>query len=324
MSAVTAITIQDEHHIQRIQPLPAELILGQTRSVLQAQVPAAIKIGLLPDAETIHALRDEIGGYPNIVCAPGIISSHGHSLLDEKGLHALRHSLLPQTRVLTIRCDAAEILLGMAIRTQDDMLTAAKTFTELGTEAVLLRGGHTVEGRLTALLYTADEHRFFSSPNMKGWQRHGVGGALSTAITVYLALGDDVFSAVSHAHTYVHSQIVYAVSSPEKPCRATDLYNQLMTLLSAHYQEAHDVAFYADRLCITTRYLGQITEKILGKSPKQIIADYLLQEALTLLGNSRMTIQEISHYLGFSSQASFCNFFRKQTGKTPSNHRLDL
>ena len=96
-----------------------------------------------------------------------------------------------------------------------------------------------------------------------------------------------------------------------------------MSIIAENYKSAHDVAFYAGRLSITTRYLCQVTDKAVGKSPKQIIAEYIMHEAVTLLENSRLTIQEISDSLGFSSQAMFSKFFRNNCGKSPTQVRKD-
>ena len=67
----------------------------------------------------------------------------------------------------------------------------------------------------------------------------------------------------------------------------------------------------------------RVTDKAVGKSPKQIIAEYIMHEAVTLLENSRLTIQEISDSLGFSSQAMFSKFFRNNCGKSPTQVRKD-
>ena len=97
-----------------------------------------------------------------------------------------------------------------------------------------------------------------------------------------------------------------------------------MSLVAEHYREAHDVSFYADKLCITPRYLSQTTDKAVGKSPKQIIADYLMSEAKSYLDTTRLTVQEIADKLGFSSQALFCKFFRNQEKTSPSEYRSRL
>lgn len=137
-------------------------------------------------------------------------------------------------------------------------------------------------------------------------------------------MGDGVPDAVRNAHEFVHSRIVYSVGGNGKRLRPADIYNAFMNHLSNNYQRAHDVAFYADRLCITPRYLSQITDKVVGKSPKQIIADYLMGEARRYLETTRFSVQEIADKLGFSSQALFCKFFRNQSAISPTEYRNRL
>ena len=148
-----------------------------------------------------------------------------------------------------------------------------------------------------------------------------MGSALAAAITTRLGMGDDVPTAINNAHKYVHSRVVYAVSDAKQSLRATDIYNEMMSLVAAHYQKEHSVAFYADKLNITTRYLSKVTDNTVGKSPKQVISDYIINEAKMLLDNSRLTIQEISDKLGFSSQTIFSKFFKEQEKLTPTEYR---
>src|SRR3712207_9480495 len=100
----------------------------------------------------------------------------------------------------------------------------------------------------------------------------------------------------------------------------TTLFRSL-SHLAANYQTAHDVKFYADKLCITSRYLSLITDKVVSKSPKQVIDDYVMNQAKVLLESSRMTIQEVAGKLGFSSQAMFCRYFKHYEGRTPTEFR---
>ena len=112
-----------------------------------------------------------------------------------------------------LKCTDAEIILGRRITTDEDMTEAAKSLLEMGAEWVLLRGGTYIQGRINALLMGKDYQRFFSSVNIDGWQKHGVGGTLSTAIATHLAFGEEVTLAIAHAHDYLHSQVVYAEST---------------------------------------------------------------------------------------------------------------
>lgn len=326
VTTVTCVSIHDAAHT--MYDLPSNIVVGQTASIVSDVHPRAIKIGLVRDAETIRLLRNEIIGCPRLVVAPGIYASDGSLMVDDDAIAALVRYLVPEAMLLMLRCRDAEKMLNIRIATDDDMLLAAKRFHQMGAQWVMLRGGHHSEGRLTALLYGADptnddttpppSHRFFTSYNTEGWQRHGVGGALSAAIATRLAMGDDVPEAVSNAHNYMHSQVVYVRETKDNSQqRPNDIYNQFVSLLTEHYATSHSVAFYADKLCITTRYLNQVTAKVVGSTPKQIISNHLVFEAKKYLLNTRLNIQEIALKLGFTSEMSFCTFFRRETGKSP-------
>ncbi|MBR6129738.1 MAG: bifunctional hydroxymethylpyrimidine kinase/phosphomethylpyrimidine kinase [Bacteroidaceae bacterium] len=312
--AVTAVTYAGDY------ALPSDVVLKQVAESISALHPKAIKVGLVTDSETVRLLRGEVIACRRLVVAPGIFDSDGKQLVSDEVIDAFARYLIPEALLLMLRCKDAEKLLGISIKTDDDMLEAARLLHEMGAEWVLLRGARHIKGRLIALLYSQNKTQFFSSYNTEGWQRHGVAGALSAAITTRLGMGDDVPTAIRNAHDFIHSQVVYA-KPDEMGGRSIDIYNRFVSLVAEHYRSAHDVAFYADRLCITTRYLSQVTDNVVAKSPKQIIADYLLSEAKTYLGTTRLTIQEIADRLGFSSQALFCKFFKSQEKTSPSEYR---
>lgn len=321
LTAITAVSVQNLHKIKELHYINTSLVTEQVSAIIKNQHPNALKIGLIGKVETICALHREIVGCRNIVLDPGILMSSGQQTMDTATIPTYLSYLVPYASLLMLKCNEAELLLGMKILSDDDMLSAAKRLTDIGAKWVLLRGGSHIEGQLTALLYGSGMQKFFSSYNTEGWQRHGVSSALSTAIATRLGLGDDMPSAIEHAHEYIHSQVVYALNPLPLSPRGRDIFNQFMSLISDNYQNAHDVNFYADKLCITTRYLNRITTKIVGKSPKQVISDYLIQEAKTLLSASRLTIQEVTERLGFSSQAMFCRFFKNVEGIPPSSLR---
>lgn len=321
LTAATCIVMPGQNGTEDIVNFPTPLIEKQITAIRHSNHPRAVKVGLVRSADSAIAIAHSIIGCRNIVVAPGIMASSGTQLVNDDTVTAIRHHLIPQASLLVLRQAEAEKILGTRIVTDQDMLTAAQTFIQMGTEYVLLRGGRIQEGRVTALLMGAEHQQFFNSYNIEGWKQHGVGGALSTAITTRLGMGDNVPTAISNAHEYVHSRIVYAVSQDSKRLRPADIYNTFMNLLSDNYQTAHDVTFYADRLNITTRYLSQITGQTVSKSPKHIIAEFLISKATQQLENSRLSIKEISDQLGFSNSAVFCKFFRQQTLISPSEYR---
>ena len=327
LTAATCIVMQNDREIRDAVDFPPYIVRQQIESIVGDFHPRVAKIGLVRNPDTVRVIAEETVGCRSIVVAPGIMSSNGTQLIEDETVEAIRQYLIPRATLLVLRQIEAERILGCSISTNEDMSAAARRLCEMGAESVMLRGARITNGRLVALLYIKNEDEngegtFFSSYNIEGWQQHGVGGALSSAIATRLAMGDDVPTAISKAHEYVHSRIVYSVKSDSKRLRPADIYNEFMNLLTDNYQSAHDVAFYANRLNVTTRYLSQITHDTVSKTPKQIIADYLMNETRQLLENSRLSIKEISDALGFSSVALFCKFFRQQQGQTPTDYRL--
>ncbi len=340
LTAITSITIQDASGIQRILDLPTDLVVAQTSAIIAESHPKAVKVGMVRNVDAINLIGREIVGCKNIILAPGVLSSQGEALMSPEAIEAWKRFLIPQASLLLIRCSEAETMLGIRIEKDEDMVEAAKRFVAMGAQYVMLRGAHIYDDMLTALLYgpedaarsksestyvTKDniryEAKFFSSHNLAGWQKHGVGGALSSAIATRLAKGDSMNDAITNAHSYIHSQLVYSVSSNTQNLRPADLYNQYMSLIAANYRTMHEVRYYADKLAITTRYLSQVTSKVVGKTPKELLADYIVNETCILLSTTRLSIQQISNELGFSSQSLFCKYFSRVKGCSPSEWR---
>ncbi len=323
LTAITSVTAQDSVGVRRTIEVPTDIVIGQIRAVYGNIPPKAIKIGMIGNANTIRMVRDEIIACKNIVCSLVIHSSDGTRLIGEFATDAMIRHIIPVSRLLVMKCVDAETVLGVKINTDDEMLRAAESLHEMGAEWVMLRGGKIQEGRVTALLLGKESHTFFSSFNTEGWRKHGIAGALSSAITTRLAFGDDVPTAVSNAHKYMHSQVVYATKGANK-LRPQELYNRFITILPEHYVKEHEVSFYASYLAISPRYLSQITRQTIGKSPKAIIDEFIFEKACKLLLNTSLSIQEISIRLGFSSPILFSRFIKQKSGLTPKNVRGEV
>lgn len=322
LTAITSVTTHDENGTTSINDITPEMIIGQVRAVVKEWHPKVTKIGLVRDVTAIKMLKKEIVASQKIVLVPGIFSSDGSQIIPDAAVAAIKKHLVPMATLLILRCNEAEKMLAMKIKTDDDMIKSARAFVDMGAESVLLRASKHSEGLLTALLYENENCHFFTSHNTEGWQRHGVGGALSSAIATRLAFGDDITTALEKAHDYMHKQVVYAVKEMIQHSRKTVIYNKLMSLVAQYYNKSHDVNFYADKLCISTRYLSKVTNDVVGASPKQIISDYVMKEAKILLESTNFNIQEISNRLGFTSQSRFSSFFMKYERCTPSDFRM--
>lgn len=101
------------------------------------------------------------------------------------------------------------------------------------------------------------------------------------------------------------------------------LGGKFFMLLNDNYKHEHSVAFYAGKLCISSKYLTQIIKQMTNITPKDIIDKRLGMEALFLLTKTSLNIQEISFELGFPDQSYFGRFFKRLFGISPMKYRLD-
>lgn len=103
--------------------------------------------------------------------------------------------------------------------------------------------------------------------------------------------------------------------------RGDELFFRFRQLLAKHYMESRSVAFYAGKLCITTRYLTSIVQSHYGHSPKEAIDIYTIMQIRLDLLQSDITITELAWKYNFSSSAFFSDYIRRNTGISPQEYR---
>lgn len=100
------------------------------------------------------------------------------------------------------------------------------------------------------------------------------------------------------------------------------LAKQFIRLLHSKKIPLHYVKDYAEQLFVSRRYLTAAVHKALGRTPKSIIDNILVEKAREML-RTKIMIYNAAEELGFESHASFTSFFKKHTGLTPSEYRLN-
>ncbi|WP_303012174.1 helix-turn-helix domain-containing protein [uncultured Bacteroides sp.] len=113
-----------------------------------------------------------------------------------------------------------------------------------------------------------------------------------------------------------------ALTSTRKDTRKEELANRFFNLIMKHFRENKEVAFYADKLCITSKYLTMVIKETSGRSAKDWIVEYMILEIKALLKNTSLNIQEIAIKTNFANQSSLGRFFRKHTGMSLSQYRI--
>src|SRR5438132_6328260 len=102
-SAITSITVQNTRGVTGVADVPAETVAAQIRAVADDIGVDAAKTGMLSSRSIVEAVADAIdaGSGPNLVVDPGFPSKHGHALLREDAVDALRRRLVPLATLVT-------------------------------------------------------------------------------------------------------------------------------------------------------------------------------------------------------------------------------
>lgn len=121
----------------------------------------------------------------------------------------------------------------------------------------------------------------------------------------------------------VYSQYLMTTQQEEAPQqnRQQDLFNRFIQLLQQDYMRERNINYYANRLCVTPRYLSRIIHEVSGHFASEHIALFVLAEAKQLIRSKQYTILAISERLNFSSASLFCRYFKKLTGYTPKEYQ---
>ncbi len=91
-----------------------------------------------------------------------------------------------------------------------------------------------------------------------------------------------------------------------------------MRLVRKHFRYERTVGFYADKLCISPKYLSLVVKEATNRSAAQIIDEYVILEAKNLLRFSGKNVQQVAYELNFPNQSSFGKYFKHLTGMSPT------
>ena len=209
MTAITAVTVQNTKGVTGYQEVSPDTVAEQIRAVATDIGIDAAKTGMLASSAIIDAVAEAIGEVrlPNLVVDPVFVSKHGHPLLQEDAVDALRTRIVPLAVLVTPNLPEAAGLAGFPVQTPEEMERAGLAILELGPRAVLVKGGHLEGGQATDLLVTSRGIERISAERIDTPHTHGTGCVLSSAIAAYLARGEDLGSAVRKGKTFVTEAI---------------------------------------------------------------------------------------------------------------------
>ena len=105
---------------------------------------------------------------------------------------------------------------------------------------------------------------------------------------------------------------------PVRTTRQRQMLEQFIKLAINDHAREHLVGYYADKMCVTPKYLSKIVKETSGRSVPEWLSELLILDAKNMLRHTDMTIKEISASLNFPSQSFFFRFFKNHTGQTPT------
>jgi hydroxymethylpyrimidine/phosphomethylpyrimidine kinase len=209
MTAVTALTAQNTTGVTGIMEVSQAFLAEQMDAVFTDIRPDAVKIGMVPSSALIHTIAEKLQEYhaDHIVVDPVMVATSGSRLISEDAVEALEKTLFPLAQLLTPNIPEAEVLSGIPVRTEEDMIRAAEMISETYHCAVLCKGGHQVNDA-NDLLYRDGEYRWFYGRRIDNPNTHGTGCTLSSAIVANLAKGYGLDEAVGRAKEYISGALL--------------------------------------------------------------------------------------------------------------------
>ncbi len=204
MSAITALTAQNTTGVTGIMEVTPDFLEKQLEAVFEDICPDAVKIGMVSSTRLIESIAKELKKYKadRIVVDPVMVATSGSRLISEDAIQSLCTNLLPLATVLTPNIPEGEVLSGLTIKNEDDMVSAAKKISETYGCAVLLKGGHKCNDA-NDLLFRNGEAKWFMGKRIHNSNTHGTGCTLSSAIASNLAKGYDLDTSVQRAKDYI-------------------------------------------------------------------------------------------------------------------------
>lgn len=208
MSVITALTAQNTLGVTGIMEVNPEFLASELDAVFNDIFPDAVKIGMVSSEKLIEVIADRLKQYKakNIVVDPVMVATSGSKLIKSSAVNSLCLNLLPLATLVTPNIPEAEVLSGITVKTEKDMLTAAEIIYKKYKCNVLCKGGHLADSA-NDLLYTGNDCIWFKGKKINNPNTHGTGCTLSSAVASNLAKGLDLKTSIQCAKEYLTASL---------------------------------------------------------------------------------------------------------------------
>lgn len=133
---------------------------------------------------------------------------------------------------------------------------------------------------------------------------------------------EDIIRHLFSAYYYGLGYYMHGLQSkPSSLTAQQEKCEKFMSLVSEHFKTEREIEFYANKLCVSKKYLSSLLKQETGMTALEWIERYVVLYAKSCLTSTTMTIQQISDELEFSSQSVFGKYFKRVEGVSPKAYR---
>ena len=208
-SVITCITAQNSYEVKCVEPVKKNTLISQLDTLFSDFEINSLKTGMLLNESIIKYTASRLKDYPIAkIIDPVMVSRTGSQLLEDSAINAYKKLLLPIAELVTPNIFEASLLSNVRINNKQDIENAARNILELGSKAVLIKGGGLKGMQGKDFYIDADGRRnWFVNKFINTKNTHGSGCTLSAAICGYMALGIDLIDAIKKSKLFIERSI---------------------------------------------------------------------------------------------------------------------
>lgn len=212
-AALTVIATMDPDNnwSHGVTPIDASIVKDQLKTAFAGPGIAAAKTGMLPNADVVKVIAEEIRKYPKmpLVVDPVMVCKGESEVLNPENVEAIKELLLPLATVITPNLFEAGQLAEMGLlHTLEDMKKAAHIIYEKGADIVVIKGGKALKGdEAVDLVYDGKDFTTLKTKKIEKANNHGAGCTFAAAITAGIAKGLSPLEAIEKAKAFVTEAI---------------------------------------------------------------------------------------------------------------------
>ncbi len=148
---------------------------------------------------------------------------------------------------------------------------------------------------------------------------HGIDNHSKKIITTYIDL------LLGYCMRFYERQfITRSKSNRDVLMRFENLLDEYFHGNTAERNGLPSVKFFADKLCLSPNYFGDMLKKETGKTPQEYIQEKIIEEAKSRITDTKDTVSNIAYSLGFQYPQHLCRLFKKRVGCTPNEYRVQI